>query len=70
MKDGRLAATSEVVDGQWLQGSAFTPDGRVVLVQEAANRQIRLYRQSNGSLADSGERLQLDAAPATIKFWR
>jgi WD40 repeat protein len=70
VKDGRLAATSEVVDGQWLQGSAFTPDGRVVLVQEAANRQIRLYRQSNGSLADSGERLQLDAAPATIKFWR
>ncbi len=67
---GRFVAASEIVDGQWLQGSAFTPDGKAVLVQEAANRQIRLYRQSNGSLVDSGERLQLDAAPATIKYWR
>ncbi|MDM0028347.1 YncE family protein [Variovorax saccharolyticus] len=66
---GRLVPTAEVAGGQWLQGHAFTSDGGAVLVQDAANRQIRLYRWSGTSLADTGERLQFDAAPAAIKFW-
>ncbi|WP_158290008.1 YncE family protein [Ramlibacter sp. WS9] len=68
--DGRLHAVAQVVGGQWLQGHAFTPDGRSVLVQDAANRQIRLYRNVAGDLTDTGERLQLDAAPSALKLWR
>lgn len=67
---GRLKPASELVGGQWLQGHAFSADGSVVLVQDAAQRQIRLYRINDGSLADTGERLQLEAAPAALKFWR
>jgi hypothetical protein len=43
---------------------------RDVLVQDAANRQVRLYRRADGSLVDTGERLQLEAAPAALKLWR
>jgi len=66
----RLKLASEIVGGQWLQGHAFNADGSAVLVQDAAQRQIRLYRSQSGVLADTGERLQLDAAPAAVKFWR
>jgi DNA-binding beta-propeller fold protein YncE len=68
--DKRLTATSQIVGGQWLQGHAFTPDGVYVLVQDAANRKINLYQQTNGSLVDTGESLQMKAAPSTIKYWR
>ena len=67
---GRLRPAAQLVGGQWLQGHAFTPDGRAVLVQDAANRQIRLYRNVGGTLADTGERVQLEGAPAALKLWR
>ena len=50
---GRLLPVSQVVGGQWLQGSAFTADGKHVLVQDAANRQIRLYRIVDGAVSDT-----------------
>jgi DNA-binding beta-propeller fold protein YncE len=67
---GRLQPAAQLVGGQWLQGHAFTPDGRAVLVQDAVNRQIRLYRNVGGTLADTDERVQLDGAPAALKLWR
>lgn len=67
---GRLRPVSQVIGGQWLQGHAFASDGRTVLVQDAASRQIRLYRYVDGSLTDTGARVQLDGAPAAIKLWR
>lgn len=70
ISSGRLQAAAQVVGGEWLQGSAFAANGRDVLVQDAANRQVRLYRHANGSVHDTGERLQLDAAPAALKTWR
>ena len=68
--DGRLRPAAQLVGGQWLQGLAFTPDSRAVLVQDAVSRQIRLYRNVGGILADTGERAQLDGAPAAVKLWR
>jgi len=67
---GRLRPAAQLAGGQWLQGHAFSPDGRAVLVQDAANRQIRLYRNAGGTLADTGERVQLEGAPAALKLWR
>ncbi|MCY1220318.1 Lactonase, 7-bladed beta-propeller [compost metagenome] len=67
---GKLRPEGQLAGGQWLQGHAFSPDGRAVLVQDAANRQIRLYRIDGNTVSDSGQRVQLDAAPATLKFWR
>ena len=67
---GRLIAGAEVRGGQWLQGAAYSADGRSVLVQDAANRQLRLYRVDGELLADTGERLQFDGAPCTVVRWR
>lgn len=67
---GRLKPVAQLVGGQWLQGHAFAPDGRAMLVQDAANREIRLYRRVGTSLTDSGVRVQLDGAPAALKLWR
>jgi len=66
----KLRPEGQLAGGQWLQGHAFSPDGRAVLVQDAANRQIRLYRTDGNTVSDSGQRVQLDAAPAALKFWR
>lgn len=68
--DGRLVYRTRVTGGAWLQGSAFTADGRHAIVQDAMNRQLRLYRYDGGQLVDTGERLQLEAAPSAIKRWR
>lgn len=67
---GRLQASGEVQGGLWLQGQAFAPDGRAVMVQDAASRQIRLYERQGSSWRDTGERLQFEAAPAALKLWR
>jgi DNA-binding beta-propeller fold protein YncE len=67
---GRLVAAGRLAGGQWLQGHAFTPDGRGVLVQDALNRQVRLYRADGATLVDTGERLQFDGAPSTLRPWR
>jgi DNA-binding beta-propeller fold protein YncE len=70
IEGGRLAPAAQLPGGQWLQGHAFTPDGRAVLVQDALNRQVRLYRADGNVLVDTGERLQFDGAPSSLKLWR
>jgi DNA-binding beta-propeller fold protein YncE len=70
IEGGRLVPAARVSGGQWLQGHAFTPDGRGVLVQDALNRQLRLYRADSGALVDTGERLQFDGAPSSLRLWR
>jgi DNA-binding beta-propeller fold protein YncE len=70
IEGGKLLPGAQVAGGQWLQGHAFNADGRAVLVQDAANRQLRLYRADGATLADTGERLQFDGAPCALVRWR
>jgi DNA-binding beta-propeller fold protein YncE len=70
IEGGRLVPGAKILGGQWLQGSAFTADGRGVLVQDALNRQIRLYRADRGGLTDTDARVQFNGAPSTLRFWR
>lgn len=67
---GKLLRDSEVKGGQWLQGHAFSADGRNVLVQDAMNREIRLFNLEGNILNDTGQRLKLNAAPSAIKYWK
>ena len=67
--EGRLQPASELRGGQWLQGAAYASDGRAVLVQDAANRQLRLYRNEAGGLADTGACLNFDGAPCALVRW-
>ncbi|GAO21490.1 hypothetical protein ALISP_1310 [Alicycliphilus sp. B1] len=68
--DGRLVPVAKLRGGQWLQGHAFSTDGQSVLLQDAANRQLRLYRAEGDTLVDTGERLQFDGAPCALVRWR
>ena len=69
IQDGKLEYLSEVKGGHWLQGQAFTPDDRNVLVQDAYNQEIRLYKIDGKKVSDTGERLKMKAAPAAIRYW-
>jgi DNA-binding beta-propeller fold protein YncE len=69
IRDGKLEYLSEVKGGHWLQGQAFTPDDRNVLVQDAYNQEIRLYKIDGNKVSDTGERLKMKAAPAAIRYW-
>lgn len=66
----KLLPAAQAAGGQWLQGHAFNANGRTVMVQDAANRQVRLYRADAETLADTGERLQFDGAPCALVRWR
>jgi len=70
INNGKLEFLSEVKGGQWLQGQAFTPDDRYVLVQDALNQEIRLYKIDGKQLSDTGERLKMKAAPAALRYWK
>jgi len=70
ISNGKLEFLSEVKGGQWLQGQAFTPDDRYVLVQDALNQEIRLYRIDGKQVSDTGERLKMKAAPAALRYWK
>lgn len=69
IQDGKLEYLSEAKGGHWLQGQAFTPDGRNVLVQDAYNQEIRLYKIDGKKVSDTGEKLKMKAAPASIRYW-
>jgi YVTN family beta-propeller protein len=70
VEGGKLQRVSEVGGGHWLQGQAYSPDGGTVLVQDAMNREIRLYQFSGSRLEDTGQRLKLNAAPSAMKYWK
>jgi DNA-binding beta-propeller fold protein YncE len=70
VEGGKLQRVSEIKGGQWLQGHAFSPDGGNVLVQDAMNREIRLYHIDGSRLDDTGQRLKLNAAPSAIRYWK
>lgn len=53
--------------GTWSQGMAFSADGRSVLVQNAAERQIQVLRIDGDRLQDTGQKLQFQGAPAAIR---
>jgi DNA-binding beta-propeller fold protein YncE len=70
VEGGKLQRVSELGGGNWLQGQAYSPDGGIVLVQDAMNREIRLYQISSGRLEDTGQRLKLNGAPSAMKYWK
>ena len=70
IKNGKLFFMSEVIGGNWLQGQAFTADDRNVVIQDAMNKEMRLYKIDGNQVTDTGERLKMKAAPATIRYWK
>lgn len=66
---GATGATrvNELPAGEASQGVVFSKDSKTVLVQYDVERQIAVYRIEGGRLADTGQRLKLDAGPVSIR---
>lgn len=63
----KLVPAASAPIGTWSQGMAFSADGRSLLVQNAAERQIQVLGIDDGRLQDTGQKLQLKGAPAAIR---
>lgn len=66
-KDLKLTKTSELPVGGWSQGIAFSRNGRTILVQNMAEKEIQVVSNSSGKLADTPTRIKLGAGPAAIR---
>ena len=49
------------------QGIVFAKDNRTILVQFDVEKALAVYQIRDGKLADTGERLKLDAGPVSIR---
>lgn len=63
----RLVRVSEAKIGKWSQGVAFSRDGRTVLVQNMVEKDIWVFRNTDGKLTDTGRRIPLDGGGAAIR---
>jgi DNA-binding beta-propeller fold protein YncE len=58
---------AEAPIGRWSQGIAFSKDGRTILVQNMLERNIQVFRFDGTTLADTGQRIQLNGGGAAIR---
>jgi sugar lactone lactonase YvrE len=65
--NGRLREVARAPIGDWAQGVAFSRDGRTLLVQNMADRNIAVFRFQDGRLTDTGTRIAVNGGPAAIR---
>jgi DNA-binding beta-propeller fold protein YncE len=66
VEDGRIRIVGEAPAGDWVQGMAFSRDGRTLLIGNMADRSIGVYRVEGDELRDTGQRIPVDGGPAAI----
>lgn len=57
----------EVAVGRIPEGVAFTPDGRYVLVQCHADREIRIFEMRRRGVRDTGQRVSVPGFPSSLR---
>lgn len=65
--NNRLREVARAPVGDWAQGIAFSNNGRTILVQNMADRNISVFRVEAGRLRDTGQRLPTNGGPAAIR---
>lgn len=65
--NGRLREVARAPIGDWAQGIAFSRDGRTILVQNMADRNIAVFRFQDGRLTDTRQRIAVNGGPAAIR---
>jgi len=64
----KLTRMSEAPVGAWVQGSVFSSDGKMLLVQNFLDREIQVFAiEGQGQLRDTGQRIKLKAGPVGIR---
>ncbi len=64
----KLSKFSEADVGNWSQGAAFTPNGRMLLVQNMVQKDIQVFEITPGGLLYTGQRIKLKGGPAGIRI--
>jgi len=68
VKDGRATKTAEVLTGGHnAQGVSFTPDGKYIVVQNYAQKELVFYRVTGTGLSDTGHRIPVPGYPAGLR---
>ena len=63
----KLTPAGEADTGNWSQGVAFSPDGRMLLVQNMVQKNIAVYEVTSSAVRDTGQRIGLRGGPAGIR---
>ena len=66
-KDLKLAKVSEVKIGAVSQGIAFSRNGRKILVQNLAEKEIQVLDNSSGRLTDANQTIKVTGGPAGLR---
>jgi DNA-binding beta-propeller fold protein YncE len=66
--NGRLSVVSEARVGTWSQGTAFSQDGRTLLVGNMVERDVQVLRVGeDGKLTDTGTRIGVSGGSAALR---
>jgi DNA-binding beta-propeller fold protein YncE len=63
----KLTKYAEAPIGTWAQGVAFSRDGRTILVQNMAEKEIQVLKLDGDKLSDTGQRIKVNGGPAGIR---
>lgn len=66
VEGGRLRVVAEAPAGDWVQGMAFSRDGRTLMIGNMVDRQIGLYRIEGDTLQATGQTLPVNGGPAAL----
>ena len=59
--------SSDAPIGSWSQGAAFSKDGSTVVVQNMVERDIWVFRNDNGKLTNTGQKIDVGGGAAAIR---
>jgi DNA-binding beta-propeller fold protein YncE len=66
VEGGRIRVVAEAPAGDWVQGMAFSRDGKTLLIGNMVDRQIGIYRVEGDTLTATGRSLPVDGGPAAL----
>ena len=64
---GKLAKTGEAPIGGWSQGASFSRDGKTIAVQNMIQKNIQVFRNDDGKLTDTGQKIDTVGGAAAIR---
>lgn len=67
LRDGHADRVAEAPAGEAGQGLVFSADSRYLLAQFNVEKQLAVYAVDSGRLRDTGERIALNAGPASLR---
>ena len=62
-----LTKVAEAPIGHWSQGTAFSSDGRTILVGNMMEKDIQVFRWDGSALKDMGTRIKVKGGSAALR---